>query len=273
MNASRCLLTIAGTDPTGGAGIQVDLNVFRDLGYHGLSVVTAVVAQNTAGVRRFEAVEASLVADQLEAVLDDVTPAGVKIGMVGSAGVAEKIASFLERVQEVGGCPVVFDPVLASSSSHALEESGTVDVLRDRLVPLVDVLTPNVDEAERLLGASIDDERDFEEAASRLRELGCDAVLLKVGHLSTEAGERGALRDALATDAGVTRLAPLESVDEDVRGTGCQLSSALTAHLADGMAIEPATEKARHYLNELLHGRVEHIGHGRPLVVRKENSG
>lgn len=268
------LLTIAGTDPSGGAGIQVDLQVFRDWGFHGLSVITALVCQSTQGVRRFETVGGRLLADQLSTLLEDVTPAGVKIGMAASAEAVDEIASAIDALREAEGgadIPVVFDPVLASGSHHELIRPGTLTAMRSRLIPLVDVLTPNVGEAEALLDTTIEDRRDFERAAKRLVGLGCRAVLLKAGHLG-EAGEDNSdvLADVLADGEQLHELAALARIDADVRGTGCQLSSALTAALAVGEPLVDAVEHARRYLNELLHHRRQSIGRGRPVIVRAE---
>lgn len=270
MTDTRCLLTIAGTDPSGGAGIQVDLQVFRDWGFHGLSAITALVAQNTVGVRRFEGMAARLVEDQLGAILEDVEPAGIKIGMVSRAEVVDVVAEAVEGVRNRCDCPVVFDPVMASGSQHSLTVPGTVLAMRERLIPLVDVLTPNLDEAAALLDTDIADRAGFEEAAARLVEFGCRAVLLKAGHLPRTTH---AISDVLATADGVRALSELEPVDADVRGTGCQLSSALTAALASsdwsrGDSLVGPIEAARRYLNRLLHTRSRYIGRGRPVIVR-----
>ncbi len=256
------LLTIAGTDPSGGAGIQVDLQVFRDFGFHGLSVITALVCQNTTGVRRFEAASAALLADQLDVLLEDVTPAGVKIGMVPTPELVVEIARAIEPLS----CPVVFDPVMASSSHHELTHTGTVEAMRERLIPRVDVLTPNVGEAQVLLDRVIETRTDFEQAGVDLLDLGCAAVLLKAGHLR-DRGECG-IADVLATPAQLHPLAELAAVDADVRGTGCQLSSALAATLAGGEPLVEGVEHARRYLNELLHTRRRDVGRGRPVIVR-----
>jgi hydroxymethylpyrimidine/phosphomethylpyrimidine kinase len=268
MTKEPCLLTIAGTDPSGGAGIQVDLQVFRDWGFHGLSVITAVVCQNTAGVKRFEGLSARLVEDQLDAILEDVEPVGIKIGMVSRAEVVDVVAAAVEKVRDKSGCPVVFDPVMASGARQTLQRPGTVEAMRQRLIPLVDVLTPNVDEAEVLLDTKIESRRQFEEAAVDLLELGCRAVLLKSGHLPRTDGR---VADVLADADGLHILESLEAIDEDVRGTGCQLSSAVVAALVQGRPVVEAAEAARRYLNELLHTQTRRIGRGRPLVVRSED--
>jgi hydroxymethylpyrimidine/phosphomethylpyrimidine kinase len=268
MTKPACLLTIAGTDPSGGAGVQVDLNVFRDWGFHGLSVVTAVVAQNTQSVLRFESLSGRLVRDQLATLLEDVSPVGVKIGMLSSAEAVDEIATALEGLG--GEVPVVFDPVMASGGHQSLRRPGTVEAMRQRLFPRVDVLTPNVPEAELLLDTTLSDVDDLIAAAEALAESGC-AVLLKAGHLHARtAGPDEGIADVLATRAGARRLAALEPIDGDIRGTGCQLSSALTAALALGMPLPEAVETARRYLNDLLHSCRRRVGRGRPVIVRAE---
>ncbi len=266
-----CLLTIAGTDPSGGAGIQVDLQVFRDRAFHGLSVVTAVVAQNTAGVRGFEIVDPECVGAQLEAVFDDIPVAGIKIGMLGSAETVEVVVEFLRtRADDI---PLVVDPVLASGSgTSALYRAGLVEVMREQLVPEVDCLTPNIPEAKALLDDEIKDEQEMCEAAEALCELGPRSVLLKGGHLAAHRDEE-TIRDVFAEGDDVAWLAEMERIDEDVRGTGCQLSSALCGELADGEPPREAVERARAYLNRMIREKRRQIGGGRPVVVRAERTG
>lgn len=266
-----CLLTIAGTDPSGGAGIQVDLQVFRDRGFHGLSVVTAVVAQNTVGVRGFEVVDAECVGAQLEAVFEDIPVAGIKIGMLGSAETVEVVVDVLEeRAERV---PVVVDPVLASGSgTSALYRSGLVEAMREQLVPEVDCLTPNIPEAKALLDDEIDDEQEMLEAAEALCELGPGSVLLKGGHLSAHRDEE-TIRDVFADGDEAAWLSEMERIDDDVRGTGCQLSSALCAELAGRKSPREAAQEARTYLNRVIRENRHNIGGGRPVVVRAERTG
>jgi len=260
-----CLLTIAGTDPSGGAGIQVDLQVFRDYGFHGGSAVTAVVWQNTVGVRGFEPVCAIHVRDQIDAIVDDVGIAGIKIGMLADPSIAESVGEWLH--DGLPGVPVVFDPVLTSGQGTAsLHRPGMVETVREAVVPEVDWLTPNVPEAESLLEVEIEHPDQMLEAAASLREAGPGDVVLKAGHFEGD-DERG-IRDAWAGQAGAEWLAPLERVEDDVRGTGCQLSSALVGELAGGASGREAAESARRYLNRMLHRRARRIGRGRRVVVR-----
>ncbi len=277
----KALLTIAGTDPSGGAGIQVDLQVFRDFGFHGLSAITAVVWQNTVGVRGFETIEPVHVCDQIDAVVDDIPVAGIKIGMLARAETVEMVGRWLAR--RSFEAPVVLDPVLTSGSSgSSLHRPGMVEQVRSRLVPEVDCLTPNVPEAEALLEADVEigDEGTMLEAAERLCEQGAGAVLLKGGHFAAGDGGGGAeedeatIRDVLAVGDGEAQwLEPLERVEADVRGTGCQLSSAVCAELSRGRSMREAVERSRRYLNRKLRCDAERIGRGRPVVVRGERLG
>lgn len=274
MPTSSSLLTIAGTDPCGGAGIQVDLQVFRDFGFHGLSVVTAVLSQNTRGVQRVDPMPADAVAQQLKSVFEDLRPAGIKIGLLPSKEVVEAVAAALKELRQAGPCPVVFDPVLASSSEHNLVGPGCVEAMRTHLIPQVDLLTPNLNEAELLLGQRIQTLADFHAAASELLGLGCGAALLKAGHLPAQPSEASGIRDRFADPQGATSLRELPAIPDDVRGTGCQLSSAILASIAaprpdDRAELIAAIERARAYLNNLLHTRRRNIGGGRPVIVRE----
>lgn len=299
------LLTIAGTDPSGGAGVQVDLQVFRDFGFHGLSVVSAVVCQNTRGSWGYEPVSADGVSEQLRVLLGDIQPSGIKIGMLPTPEVVEVVAERLVAFREESGFkgPVVFDPVLASSSEHELVGEGGVEMMRRVLIPEVDLLTPNLGEAAVLLGHEIAGRAAFERAAGELMGLGARAVLLKAGHLrecgrssGVKAGENrvpgvmlgaefsGAeheiagmgmgrqISDVYADAAGISPLRALPAIPEDVRGTGCQLSSAVLAALVRAEETRQgrveAIERGRAYLNELLHKKRRAIGSGRPVIVR-----
>lgn len=260
----RFVLSVAGTDPSSAAGIQVDLQVFRDMGCHGLSAVTAVVWQNTQGVRGFEPMSGAVVAAQLEAVIEDLPVDAIKLGMLPSAEVVEVVADYMARWR-ARGVPVVCDPVLASGDGQvALASSQVVDAMRRRLLPVVDVLTPNVPEAVALLGG-----QPFErlaQGAQALLELGPQAVLLKAGHWQDAQVEGFA--DCWADAQGVRLMPALPGIDEDVRGTGCQLSSALAAGLAGGHTPYEAASRARELLNGWLWRRRLSPGKGRAMIVR-----
>ena len=273
----KTALTIAGTDPSGGAGIQVDLQVFRDLGFHGLSAITAVVWQNTQGVGGYEAMSPAVLGAQLAAVAEDLPVSAVKIGMVPRGAHWEEIRAFLSvldgRVldgQAAEKVPVVLDPVLAEGSgARALadEESLTaMEVLMER----VDLITPNGDEARRLLGPGVRNTGSAgqvltgEELALLLNEKGWRRVLVKGGHLPRE---EGAVVDWYCEEGECLRLGAVAALPEDIRGTGCQLASAVAAFRARGQPWLEAVEDARTYLQEMLR-QAESVGKGRPVVVR-----
>lgn len=263
MNTTSTILSIAGTDPSGGAGIQVDLQVFRDLGHHGASVITAVVWQNTQTVHGWHAPGAEVLDQQLSVLLDDVSPAAVKIGMLTSPEDVRVVAKHIKQLD----VPIVHDPVMASGDgSTALLVDRTLDAMRAELFEHVTVLTPNIPEAEVLCGEAISESR-LTDAATMLRErTGAQHVLLKVGHLST-LGE--SLRDVWADEDDATWLEPLPVLPIDnVRGTGCQLSSAIAAGLASGQPPKDATERARRYLWDLLRRRRRRVGEGRAVITR-----
>jgi hydroxymethylpyrimidine/phosphomethylpyrimidine kinase len=224
-------LTIAGSDPTAGAGIQGDLATFRAHGVRGASVVTAVTAQNADGVTLVHAVPERVVVAQLEAVLAKARPSAVKTGMLHSAATAEAVASTLEAHGPLGleaGCPLVVDPVLDASAGGLLSTRDLVAALVRRVFPLATLVTPNVPEAERLLGRTIGAD-EVDEAASALLELGrSEAVLVKGGHLPGDA------RDVLATRGGVVSFSRPRVDTPHAHGTGCALAAAIAARLARG---------------------------------------
>ncbi len=273
-STTRCLLTIAGTDPSGAAGIQADLQVFRDLGYHGLSVISAVVSQNTVSVRGWQAIGREGLKGQLKALLHDIPITGIKLGMLPDVDTIEVVSEFIQRVRAVAAVenmppiPVVLDPVMASGDGrYALSKENTMQRAVELLYAQTDVLTPNVPEAELLLGGKILTADEMLSAAERLLKLGPKSVLLKGGHLSAEPDFE--LTDVFANADGARLLEPLGRINEDVRGTGCQLASAIACGLADGLPGLEAVDRARRYLNDLLHGpnRVR-IGRGRSILVR-----
>ncbi len=221
----RNVLTIAGSDPSGGAGLQGDLKTFSALGTYGTSVITALTAQNTQGVRGVYPIPADFIAQQLETLLDDVALDAVKIGMVASREVAEVIADVLRQRRPRW---IVLDPVMVAKSGDILVDDAGIRAVRDILVPLADVITPNLPEAAVLLDSSSPASLDAMEAIlPRLTQLGAPYVVLKGGHL------RGATcPDLLATPCGHEWL-PASRIDTDnVHGTGCALSSAIAACLA-----------------------------------------
>lgn len=215
-------LTIAGTDPSGGAGIQADLKTFSALGAYGTSVITALVAQNTRGVQSVYRIEPSFVAAQLDSVLSDVRIDAVKIGMLSEADIVETVAAQLARYQITN---VVLDTVMLAKSGDPLLVPEAVDSLRRYLLPQVAIITPNLPEAAALLGAPhASNEKEMKEQGRALLALGCQAVLLKGGHLSDAESP-----DWLFTAAGEQRFTAPRVVTKNTHGTGCTLSAALAA--------------------------------------------
>jgi hydroxymethylpyrimidine/phosphomethylpyrimidine kinase len=238
------ILSIAGTDPTGGAGIQADLKTFSALGAYGMSVITAVVSQNTQGVRSFVALDPEFVGDQIEAVFDDVRVDAVKIGMVANAAIADSIATRLERYAD---CPIVLDPVMVATSGHRLLSSDAVSIVRERLIPLSTLVTPNLLEAGDLLNSphptSLEEMRTALEA---LHQLGSGWVLLKGGHLD---GQKSI--DLLQGNGKTCTVAAPRVLTRNSHGTGCTLSAAITAFLPS-MDVLSAVLKAKNYLTHAL---------------------
>ena len=233
----RIALTIAGSDSGGGAGIQADLRTFHQFGVFGTSVITAVTAQNTRGVQAWRGVPVDLVAQQLESVVTDLPPAAVKTGMLGTAEIARAVARGIANRRLPS---YVLDPVLTASSGDALVERDTLQVIRQSLLPIATVLTPNLDEAEALLDQPVRTVEEMERAAGALRRLGARAVLLKGGHLAS-ADE---LVDVYLDDAGVVRYSHRRQETTSTHGTGCTLSAAIVAGLAHGRPLGKAVTDA-----------------------------
>ncbi|MEC9439960.1 MAG: hydroxymethylpyrimidine/phosphomethylpyrimidine kinase [Myxococcota bacterium] len=262
------VLTIAGTDPSGAAGIQVDLQVFRDLGHHGLSAITAVLWQNTVGVQGWRVLSADDLAAQIDVLSRDISPAAIKIGVLPSIEQVEVVTRYIAHA----GVPVVLDPVLASGDgSTSLVEPGAMDAMRERLMEHVTILTPNLPELVQLCGEEVSEQELLAGAAWRGRaKLGVANLLLKAGHLPTHQ-RPDQIADAFAsasdTSGRLCESLPMLSV-RNVRGTGCQLSSAIAAGLADGLEPYAACERARVYLWDLLRRRARFIGKGRAVITR-----
>jgi hydroxymethylpyrimidine/phosphomethylpyrimidine kinase len=252
------VLTVAGSDSVGGAGLQADLKTFAAHGVYGASVVTALTAQNTRGVRGVHAVPAEFVRQQLETVLDDITVHATKIGMLAGADVVLTVAAVL-GLRGVG--PVVLDPVMVATSGDVLLDPDAVGAVRDVLLPLADLVTPNVPEAAVLLGVdAATSERECREQAEELLRRSGTAVLLKGGHLTG-----GDSVDVLATPAGTVLVRRERVATNATHGTGCTLSSALAAQAAlhPGLGWVDLVEPARDYLQDALRAGVRlRIGSG-----------
>jgi hydroxymethylpyrimidine/phosphomethylpyrimidine kinase len=263
--SARVALTVAGSDPSGGAGIQADLKTFSALEVYGTAVLTALTAQNTRGVTGVHPVPAGFVVQQLHTLLDDVEVHATKLGMLGTAEVVRAVAAVL-AVRRAG--PVVCDPVMVATSGDRLIDEDAVDAVRTELLPVVDLITPNVPEAAVLLGtAAATDVDQLPAQATALLALGPRAVLLKGGHLG---GEESV--DVLATPDGVTVTRRPRVPTTATHGTGCTLSAALAAFAArrDAGDWAPLVESARDYLQAALvagaglgvgsgHGPVHHF--------------
>ena len=251
----RTALTIAGSDSGGGAGIQADLKTFAAHGVFGTSAVTAITAQNTLGVRAWEAVGTALVVQQIEAVLDDIGADAVKIGMLANAAIVEAVARALTRLTDR---PVVVDPVMIAKGGDRLLEQDAVAALKSRLLPLARVVTPNIPEAEVLADMSIRSIEDMRDAGERIRTIGPAVVLVKGGHAE---GDESV--DVASTPSGSFEVRGPRLPGRHTHGTGCTLSSAIAANLAIGMDDERAIRAAREYLE----GAIRHApeigsGHG-----------
>lgn len=237
-------VSIAGSDSGGGAGIQADLLTFSAHGVHGATVIVAGTAQNTRGVSSVEAFSPRFVAAQIDAVFPDLRPAAVKVGMLFGPGHVRAVAAGLRRHSARN---VVLDPVLASTGGARLLSPAGVAALRQDLLPLCDVVTPNLPEASVLAGLPAETLAGAREAARRIAALGARAVLVKGGHA---AGER--IRDLLWTGRRFRVFESLRIPTGDIHGTGCALSSAIAANLARGFGLEAAVERGLRYVRAAL---------------------
>ncbi len=250
------VLSIAGSDSGGGAGIQADLKTFSALGCYGMTAITAITAQNTQGVRAIHGISPDMLRAQIDAVAEDIGVDAVKIGMLHDPEVVRVVVKAIARHQML---QVVLDPVMVATSGDRLMADETVGVLVQELFPRVTVITPNLDEAALLLGRSIDGADALDEAASALLALGAPAVLLKGGHLPGDL-----VVDVLAmAGGGRLRLQSPRIATHNGHGTGCTLSAAIAAHLALGLPLPQAVEQARAYiLGAIAAGADVHTGHG-----------
>jgi hydroxymethylpyrimidine/phosphomethylpyrimidine kinase len=253
-------LTIAGSDSSGGAGIQADLKTLSALGVYGASVITALTAQNTRGVEAVLVVPPDFVARQIKVVARDLDVGAVKIGMLGTGEIIEAVA---EGLKALSGVPVVLDPVMMAASGDALLDQEAVETLRSVLVPRATLITPNLPEAATLLGeAEAKDERAMLAQAEALRRLGAKAVLIKGGH-----SEGADAVDLLVDAEGELKLAAPRIETGNTHGTGCTLSSAIAAELAKGAALRDAAKTAKAYVTAAIAAADElHIGKGRGPV-------
>lgn len=270
-------LTIAGSDSSGGAGIQADIKTMSALGCYASSAITAITVQNTLGVTAVHAVPPGIVAGQIRAVMDDIRPLAVKIGMVNDAATIEAIADTLAGYDIKN---LVIDPVMVATSGSRLMQDDAVDIFCSKLLPMATLLTPNVPEAEVLSDIKITDATSMDEAASHIIKKGCKAVLIKGGHIEGEKIDRLYYADGDT----VIKAAEYKSQDVNTRnthGTGCTLSSAITSFLALGNPADDAIAKAKAWLTEAIiagakveigsgHGPVNHFYNPVKTKIREE---
>ena len=253
----RRTLTIAGSDCSGGAGIQADLKTFAANGCYGMSVITALTAQNTQGVTGIHPVPVDFVARQLDAVLADVGADAVKIGMLYSPELIETVA---RKLREYRISRIVLDPVMVAQSGDKLLRDDAVEALKTHLIPMAEIVTPNLPEAEVLLGRKISALDEMPGAATDLAQLGCRNVLVKGGHLEGEASDDCLY---LATEKRLVHLPGARIETRNNHGTGCTLSSAIAAFLARDFEMEEAVRRAKAYVAATIQtGAAYRIGHG-----------
>jgi len=248
----KTALTIAGSDSIGGAGIQADLKTFSRLQVYGMSVITALTAQNTIGVSSVMDVPPDFVLHQLDAVLTDIPPDALKTGMLLNAAIIEVVAS---KIREHGLTKVVVDPVMFATSGAELLRQDAVRVLQRVLLPLALVITPNINEAQALTGKQIRTTGDMEEAALHVHAMGARYVLLKGGHIEGDA------TDVLFDGNEFWHICAERIPARDCHGTGCVLSAAITAHLALGRSVREAVELGKQFVTEAIRNGLR-IGRG-----------
>jgi hydroxymethylpyrimidine/phosphomethylpyrimidine kinase len=248
----KTVLTIAGTDPTGGAGVQADLKTFMAHQVYGMSIITALVAQNTMGVRDIMNVTPQFLEEQFACVFEDIYPDAIKIGMVSEPKLIHKIVEQLKKYQAKN---IVVDPVMVSTSGSRLLQDNTLEALKKELIPLSCIITPNILEAEVLVGYSIQSKEDMKKAAQDIRMWYQGDILIKGGHFEERAD------DLLYHDNEFIWL-ECEHIDNpNTHGTGCTLSSAIASHLALGYDIVESVKKAKDYISGALQAQLN-LGQG-----------
>jgi hydroxymethylpyrimidine/phosphomethylpyrimidine kinase len=236
-------LSIAGSDPSGGAGIQADLKTFHRLGVYGEAVITLITVQNTRGVLRVDVLHPDLVSEQIHAVVTDIPPKAAKIGALGNRAVVEAVAAAVESF----AFPLVVDPVMISKNGAHLMDSDARHAFAEKLLPRAFLLTPNIPEAAELAGIRVHDADSMARAAEQLLSMGAANVLVKGGHLEGEA------LDLLATPGVALRLFRAPRVDTPhTHGTGCTYSAAIVAELAKGASLEDAIHRAKRFITEAI---------------------
>src|SRR5580704_16959593 len=235
-------LTIAGSDPSGGAGIQADLKTFHQFGVYGEAVITLLTVQNTVGVKRVECMPPDLVTEQIRAVISDIPPAAAKTGALGNREIIQAVAELAADFR----FPLVVDPVLVSKHGAALLASDAIELLKPYLLPRAFLLTPNLEEAAILAGIAVDDVASMRAAAQEIFEMGTQAVLVKGGHLGGDA------IDVLLYQGEWTEFTAPRVETRHTHGTGCTYSAAITASLAAGDDLRTAIQRAKGYITEAI---------------------
>lgn len=246
------VLTIAGTDPTGGAGVQADLKTFMAHNVYGMSIITALVAQNTLGVKDIMNVTPDFLEEQFDCVFNDIFPDALKIGMVSET---ELIHTIVKKLKQYHARHIVVDPVMVSTSGSRLIEDSALDALKYELIPLSEIITPNIPEAEVLTGKKIKSKEDMIRAAQDIRQWYQGDILIKGGHFEDRA-------DDLLYHNNEKIWLECEHIDNpNTHGTGCTLSSAIASHLASGYDIITSVRKAKDYISGALKANLD-LGHG-----------
>ena len=252
------VLTIAGSDSSGGAGVQADLKTFTALGVYGASAITAITAQNTVGVHSQCAIAPQMVYNQIKSVLDDLEPSVVKIGMLSNVDIVSAVVEALR----CHSLPIVLDPVIVSSSNHRLLSEEAVGVIKDQLLPISTIVTPNIPEMQTLSGVMLTSDDQKQIAAEHLLDYGVKAVLLKGGH------EQGDVkRDLLYVKNGkglsISEYLSETITTDNIHGTGCTLSSAIAAYMGRGYRLEEAVAHAKRFVTDAIRAGADVvIGHG-----------
>ncbi|MDE6433257.1 MAG: bifunctional hydroxymethylpyrimidine kinase/phosphomethylpyrimidine kinase [Lachnospiraceae bacterium] len=247
------VLSIAGSDSSGGAGIQADLKTITCLGEYGMTVITALTAQNTMGVDNVETVSVQMVQSQIDAVFCDIRPDAVKLGMIATPDIMEAVC---DKLMEYKAKNIVVDPVMVATSGSTLMENRTVQTLKERLIPIADIITPNISEAEVLSGIKICGMEDMRKVAEKIASYCKGAILIKGGHLSEGA------EDLLYKDGKVVWFSSKRLENSNTHGTGCTLSSAIATFLAKGFCMEDSVERAKDYVTGAIAVGLD-LGNGR----------
>jgi len=244
-------LTIAGSDPSGGAGLQADLKTFHQFGVYGMSAVTLLTVQNTERFESVDPLDPAYVESQLRAVTDDIPPDAAKTGALGTASIIEVVSEWAEA----NACPLVVDPVMISKHGAALIDESARAAMRERLLPHATLITPNLPEAAALAEMDVNGLGEMEEAARRIADMGCKAVLVKGGHLSGESD------DLLFCDGASEILRTPRIPTQHTHGTGCTLSAAIAAGLAKGQSLRDSVRVAKAFITRAILS-APGLGHG-----------